>query len=268
MFRRIPLIALAGAAAWAHAQNASPVALTPEQIRGAIVSEKISIPSPGELFSAFAKTGKPDWSAMVRKSPAGAFTSRPQIALNLGALIADGHLAAEAQDRQEVKNIYREIRNLAKGLGLDRDLVSRGNSIADFADGRKWDALAEVFDAVQNELAAAMDGRQDHAFATLMALGGWLRAVDVLGGHLSANYTPEGARALRQPAVGSHFVRQLAAMPPKISAMPMVAQLHRGLSEIQAALAFPAEHPPSAEDVARLKNLTTALMTVIGIPEK
>ena len=270
MLRRIFLIVLAGAAAWARARDAASAGtgLTAEQIRGASVSEKFSIPSPGELLAAFGKTGKPDWSAMVRKSPAGTFTSRPQIALNLGALIADGCLAVEAQDKQEVKNISREIKNLAKGLGLEHDLVSRSNSIADFADNRQWNALSEEFEAVQNELAAAMEGRQDHAFVTLMALGGWLRTVEIISGHLTTNYTPEGARALRQPAVVGYFIQQLGMMPAKISASPMITGLRRELPKIHTAVSFPAGHLPSAEDVARLKGITTGIMDAIGIQEK
>jgi len=270
MFRRIPLIALGIAATWAPAQDArlAGTPLTAGQIENATVSEGISIPAPGELFSAFAKTGRPDWSAMLRKSPTSAFTSRPQIALNLGALIADGCLAAEAQDKQQLKNAYREIRALAKGLGLDRDLVSRSNSIADYADGGKWDVLSEMFDAVQHELAVAMESRHDHAFATLMTLGGWLRAVDVIGGHLATNYTPDAARALRQPGVGTYFVGQLAALPQKISASPMIAALRRDVSEIHTALAFPAGHQPSAEDVSKLKNLTASIIAAIAVPEK
>ena len=270
MLRRISLIALAGATVLARTQDAASagMALSPEQIRGASVIEQISIPSPGEQFAAFAKTGKPDWSAMLRKAPVVTFTSRPQIALNLGALIADGHLAVEAQDKQEVRNISREIKSLAKTLGLEHDLVVRSNSIGDFADARQWNALSAEFEAVQNELAAAMNARQDHAFVTLMVLGGWLRTLEIIAGHLSTNYTPEGARALRQPALASYFARQLDAMPAKISASSMLTSLGRELPDIYAAVSFPNAQPPSAEDLGRLKNLTSSIVAAIGTPEK
>ena len=254
----------------ARAQDAAPggTALSPEQIRGVSVIGQLSIPSPGEQFAAFAKTGKPDWSAMFRKSPPVTFTSRPQIALNLGALIADGHLAVEAQDKQEVKNISREIKSLARGLGLEHDLVTRSNSIGDFAEGRKWAALSAEFEAVQNELAAAMNARQDHAFVTLMTLGGWLRTLEIIAAHLSANYTPEGAKALRQPAIGGYFTRQLDAMPAKITASPMIAALRRDLPGLYAAVSFPANQPPTAEDLGRLKILTAGIVTAIGTLQK
>lgn len=266
MLRRISLIALAGVSVFARAQDAASarMVLTPEQIRGASIVEPLSIPSPGEQFAAFGKTGKPDWSALFRKSPPAAFTSRPQIALNLGTWIADGHLAVEAQNRQEVKNISREIKTLAKALGLEHDLLIRSNSIGDFAEARQWNALSAEFEAVQNELAAAMTARQDHAFVTLMTIGGWLRTLEILTGYLSTNYTPEGARRLRQPAVGSYFARKLDAMPARISASPMITALRRELPAIYAAVSFPADQPPTAEDLGKLKNLASGIVASIG----
>src|SRR6266446_7393972 len=157
MFHRTCLTVFAAIATCACAQDAPPAtALTREEIRGANVSESLSLPNAGELFAAFNKFGKPDWSSMFRTPPSGIYTNRPQLALNLGALIADGHLAAEAQEKQQVKNISREIKNLAKGLGLEQEVVNRSNSISDFAEGHQWEAVGQELDAVQNELSVAM----------------------------------------------------------------------------------------------------------------
>jgi hypothetical protein len=240
-----------------RAQDAAAPAtrLTAEDIRTAAFSDSFSIPSPGELFAAFNKTGKPDWSAMIRKSPSITFTNRPQLALNLGALIADGFLAVEAQEKQEIKNISHEIKGLAKGLGLGQDVVNRSNSISDFADGRQWEALGEELEAVQNELAAAMNGHQDRELVALMSLGAWLRAVEIVSGFLVENYDPGRAGALRQPSVCSYFARRLDAMPAKIKATPPLAVIRPGLQEIQRAISSSREQPPSAADVKKLNAL-------------
>lgn len=270
MVRRIFLIALAGIACRTGTGIAAPVGaeLTDEQIRAAAVSEQFSMPSPSEVFVVFEKKSKPDWSALFKKSPAIPFTSRPQIALNLGVLITDGYLAAEAQDGQEIKNISREIRILAKRLGVDHDLVTRNNSIADLADARRWDSLAGELEAVQNDLSAAMSSRQDSDFASLMALGGWLRSVEIVSGQLAAHYEPSETGALRQPAVGNYFVQRLAAMPARIRESPMIAEVQRGVSGIRESVSFPAGQAPSPEDVAKLKNLATTILTSIGTLEK
>jgi hypothetical protein len=62
------------------------------------------------------------------------YRNRAQIALNLGGLIADGFIAVEAQDGQQVKNIGTDIIKLAKALGVSENVLSRGKSINEFAE--------------------------------------------------------------------------------------------------------------------------------------
>lgn len=268
MFRRACLSALLGLSAYDFTAAADPRPLAEEQIREAEFLEDLSIPNPGELFAAFGKIGKPDWASFFRRQPPAPHTSRPLIALNLGTRIADGFLAAEAQDRQQVKNVSREIRFLAKSLGLEQEFMVRNNSIADFADNRQWDALDEEIEAVQSELATAMSGQRDDELATLMSLGCWLRSVDIAGAQLAANYTDAGAKILRQPAVADFFAARLDAMPAKIKAIPAVAEIHRRLPALGATLSLPAETPASNEAVNGMQKLITGMISLIAAPEK
>jgi hypothetical protein len=238
-----------------------------EQIRDAEFIPNLSIPNAGELFTAFSKSAKPDWSAFFRRQPPAPHTSRPLIALNLGTRIADGFLAAEAQDRQQVKNLSTEIKFLAKSLGFEQEFVGRSNSIADFADNRQWDALDEELEAVQTELAAAMNAQRDDHLAILMSLGCWLRAVEIASSHLASAYTAEGAKILRQPGVGASFVARLGTLPARTKAIPVVAELQQRLPALDAALSSPAENPPTGETVAVMRDLATGMVNLITAPE-
>ena len=53
------------------------------------------------------------------------YKTRPQIALNIGGLIADGFIAVEAQDTQQVKNIGGDIVKMAKALGVSDNRHTR-----------------------------------------------------------------------------------------------------------------------------------------------
>jgi hypothetical protein len=268
MFRRACLSALlALEACICRAENGTQP-LDVEQIRGAEFLENLSIPNPGEIFAAFDKIGKPDWAAFFRRQPPVPHTSRPLIALNLGTRIADGFLAAEAQDRQQVKNVSMEIKLLAKSLGLEQEFMVRSNSIADFADGRQWDTLDEELEAVQSDLAAAMSGQRDDDLAMLMSLGCWLRSVEIAAAQLAANYTPDGAKILRQPAVGEFFTARLDALPAKIKTIPAVAEIHRRLPALGTALSLSAETPASSETVNGMHTLLAGMINLIALPEK
>src|SRR5437879_1016031 len=94
--------------------------LPADQLAKAVRSDSISIPTPGELFAALEKPGKTNWSGQYRGPMSMTYRNRAQIALNLGGLIADGFIAVEAKDSQQVKNIGSDIIKLSKALGVVR----------------------------------------------------------------------------------------------------------------------------------------------------
>src|SRR3712207_6298699 len=105
---------------------ADPAPLTPDQLAKAARSDTLTIPTPAELFTALAKPGKPNWAAHYRGPTSMSFSNRAQLALNLGGLVADGFIAVEAQDAQQVKNIGADILKLAKALGVSENVLGRG----------------------------------------------------------------------------------------------------------------------------------------------
>src|SRR5256714_4174160 len=151
------LTAMAGTAAEAPR-------LSSEQLAKAVRSDAISVPTPGELFAALGKPGKPNWSGQFRPPIPTTYKNRPQIALNLGGLIADGFVAVEAEDGQQVKNIGTDILKLAKALGVSENVLSRGNSINEFAENDEWDTLHQELEAKPNEGQTSMESPpdQDH----------------------------------------------------------------------------------------------------------
>ena len=102
---------------------ASP--LTQAELKAAVAIDSLTVPTPGEFFKAIDKTGKPNWVSQFRPPTPIGGVNRAQMALNLGTLIADGYIAVEAQDGQQVKNIGRDVLSLAKKLSVsDRDRKS------------------------------------------------------------------------------------------------------------------------------------------------
>src|SRR4051794_9244926 len=144
-------------------------ALTKEELAGAVKSDLLTIPTPGELLAAIDKLGKPDWASAIRPPIQTSFSSRAQMAINIGGLIADGYIAVEASSAQQVKNVGKDIRLVATGLGVEREIIKRGDSLTDFADNGKWDTLKEEFEATQNEVKTAMrDKMKDADLITLV----------------------------------------------------------------------------------------------------
>lgn len=241
----------------------APATLPPEQLAGAIRIDSLTIPTPGELFAALEKPGKPDWAGQYRTPIPMTYRNRAQIALNLGGLIADGFIAVQAQDSQQVKNIGTDIIKLAKALGVSENVLSRGNSINEFAENSEWDALQEELEATQNEVKASMQTHRDQDLVILVSLGGWIRGTQAVSASVIKNYDEGSAKVLRQPAVVNFIHSKINDISMDLRNEPLVKSVNEQLAGIEKLVAFQAGKGPTLEEVRKLNESVTKLMEEI-----
>ena len=241
----------------------SSTPLPPDQLAKAIKTDSLTIPTPGELFAAFEKPGKPDWAGQYRTPIPVTYRNRAQIALNLGGLIADGFIAVEAQDSQQVKNIGTDIIKLAKALGVSENVLSRGNSINEFAENSEWDSLQEELEATQNEVKTSMQSHSDQDLVILVSLGGWIRGTQVVSASIIKNYDERSARVLRQPAVVSFIHSKIAEIGMELRNEPLVKEVNGQLPALEKLVAFPSGKAPTIEEVRKINQAVSKLMEAI-----
>ncbi|HWM23901.1 MAG TPA: hypothetical protein VNP98_03685 [Chthoniobacterales bacterium] len=237
--------------------------LPPDQLAKAIKTDSLTIPTPGELFAAFEKPGKPDWAGQYRTPIPVTYRNRAQIALNLGGLIADGFIAVEAQDSQQVKNIGTDIIKLAKALGVSENVLSRGNSINEFAENSEWDSLQEELEATQNEVKSSMQSHSDQDLVILVSLGGWIRGTQVVSASIMKNYDERSARVLRQPAVVNFIHAKIAEIGMELRNEPLVKEVNGQLPALEKLVTFPPGKAPTLDEVKKINQAVSKLMEAI-----
>src|SRR6266545_4862487 len=237
--------------------------LPADQLEKAVKSDSISIPTPGELFASLGKTGKTNWSGQYRGPMPVTYRNRAQIALNLGGLIADGFIAVEAKDGQQVKNIGSDIIKLAKALGVSEKLLGRGNSINEFADQNEWDTLQEELEATQNEVKSSMQSHADQDLVILVTLGGWIRGTQVVTAAIVKDYNEGSARVLRQPALVHFMQSKINEISPELRGEPLVKDVSQQLGEIEKLVSFPPAKAPTVEEVRKINQAVGKVMTEI-----
>jgi|SRR5437867_5953856 len=237
--------------------------LPANQLAKAVRSDSISIPTPGELFAALEKPGKIDWSRQYRGPMPVTYRNRAQIALNLGGLIADGFIAVEAKDGQQVKNIGSDIIKLAKALGVSENLLSRGNSINEFAENNEWDTLQEELEATQNEVKSSMQSHSDQDLVILVSLGGWIRGTQVVSEAIMRNYNERAAKVLRQPALVKFMQSKINEISPELRGEPLVKDVNEQLTGIEKLVSFPPDKAPSVDEVRKVNEAVGKVMEEI-----
>ena len=191
------------------------------------------------------------------------YRNRAQIALNLGGLIADGFVAVEAKDSQQVKNIGSDIIRLAKALGVSESLLSRGNSINDFAEHNEWDTLNEELEATQNEVKSSMQSHADQDLVILVSVGGWIRGTQVVSRAIMQNYDERSAKVLRQPALVKLMQSKVNEISPELRDEPLVKDVSEQLTGLEKLVSFPPGTTPSVEDVRKVNEAVGKVMEKI-----
>src|SRR5438094_8287034 len=268
MIRLAKLCALALAAIVFVATGATDTGRLPaDQLAKAVRSDSISIPTPGELFAALGKSEKTNWSGQYRGPMPVTYRNRAQIALNLGGLIADGFMAVQAKDSQQVKNIGSDIIKLAKALGVSEHLLSRGKSINEFADNNEWDTLQEELEATQNEVKSSMQSHADQDLVILVTLGGWIRGTQVVTSAIVQKYDERSAKVLRQPALVRFMQSKINEISRELRGEPLVKDVSEQLGEIEKLVSFPPGKAPTIDEVKKINESVGKVMTEIQSKE-
>src|SRR5881296_2369693 len=255
------------ASVFATAGAAETGRLSSDQLSKAARSDSISIPTPGELFAALGKTGKTNWPGQYRGPIPVTYSNRAQIALNLGGLIADGFIAVEAKDGQQVKNIGSDIIKLAKALGVSEKLLGRGSSINEFAENNEWDTLQEELEATQNEVKSSMQSHADQDLVILVTLGGWIRGTQVVTAAIVKDYTEGSAKVLRQPALVRFMQSKINEISPELRGEPLVKDVSEQVGEIEKLVSFPPGKAPTVDEVRKINESVGKVMTEIQSKE-
>ena len=205
----------------------------------ATVVDNVIIPVPSEVFGVLDKLGSPNWHEVLRSPKTNPSGDRAQVALLLGSVIAEGFIAVEAQEGEEVKKIGRSVLNLALAVGVQKSVTARSNAIIEAADKKEWETVRKELDGAMQDVKMAMIELHDVQLAQLVSLGGWLRGTEALTSVILKNYSKDAAELLHQPTLLEFFQRRLDGLDSRLKGNPLVAKIQKRLPEIKPLMGEP-----------------------------
>lgn len=250
---KLTVVIMAGLSIEAQAADA------PKHVDINQLSKKIDdvvVPLPNEVFGALNKLGGVNWREYVRNEKGSNFTERPRIALLLGAVIADGFIAVQAEDASTVKEIGQRVLSLAKGIGVGNSITPHAKAITEAADKRNWVNVRQELDRTQNSVQQAMNEVHDEKLSQLVSLGGWLRGTEILTAVVTKRYSQDGAELLHQPDLLAYFESRLQAMPE--FNLKLLQDIQRALVEVRPLVDVGDAHI-SAASVKKVNEITSRL---------
>ena len=228
--------------------------------------DDVVVPVPSEIFAVLDKLGKPHWEDVLRRSKS---LSKPpgeqaQTALLLGTVIAEGFIAVEAMNTGEVKEIGKNVLNLAKALGVGKEVTKRTNSIISLANTADWPGVRKELDGALFDVKAAMIKLDSESLSQLVSLGGWLRGTEALTAVVRTDYSKDRAELLHQPVLLDYFEKRIANMKPKFKSNAAVSKVQKGLIDIRPLMGLSDGAEISEKTVKEIHAIAEDLVKTIG----
>jgi hypothetical protein len=264
--KKLILVSLA-AASTAVAQTETPqkidVKALPQQ---ATMIDDVVVPIPSEIFHVLDNQGSPKWSSVLRttKESVKVPSEEPQIALQMGTVIAEGFIAVEAENVEEVKKIGANVLKLAKPLGVEKQVTARANAIISNANEKNWPQVRKELDGAMRDVKDAMRDLGSLPLSQLISLGGWLRGTEALTDVVGKSFSKDGAELLHQPVLLDYFDKRLTSMPPKYKKHPMVSDVQKGLLEIRPLIGIEDGSQISEKSLQEVGAVTARLVKAIN----
>lgn len=229
--------------------------------------EEVIVPVPSEIFGVLDKLGSPNWHDVLRTKKLSAPGERAHTALLLGAVIAEGFIAVEAQESEEVKKIGRDVLDLSAAIGVRKSVIARTNSIKEAADKKEWQKVRTELDGAMQDVKQAMIELHDEQLAQLVSLGGWLRGTEALSAIVIRSYSNDSAELLHQPTLLEFFEQQLSHLDPRLKRNVVVAKISKRLPEIKPLLGKTGGDDIPEKSVQKINEITQDLVKAISTRE-
>lgn len=193
-------------------------------------------PSIEKIFLKLGKLGPIPVDAIGRRLDGGNYTNRMQIAMNFGRFIAEGFLTVQTEDREEIEEVGRQLIRCARALGVGDSVTRHSKGLIESGEKGDWANLRRQLGAAQGDVEQAMLELRDEQLAHMIALGGWLRGLEIAAETLSRKHTEGSYGVLREIDLIDYFNERLDTLHPALKQTELIVEIRTNLKTIQAIL--------------------------------
>jgi hypothetical protein len=242
---------LAGVSGPASVMGQKPTDNVADHQREELGVNPYTAPSVADIFQQLDDLKPLPFEQLKREFPQAAHTSREQMGLVFGGLVADGFLIVECQKRNLVEDLGRVLLRQARSLGVGDRVMRHSASLTELGKQGDWPAVRRELISTQQDVEQAMSELRDQKMAHLISLGGWLRGLEITSGAVEDKYTPDRAAVLWQRDLINYFAEEIKTLPPPIAHAPLFEKIRAGVGTMGTLL----NNAPDELSLAQVKTL-------------
>ena len=224
-------------------------------------------PSIERIFMKLQQLGPLPVDDMPRRLDDDKYTNRIQLALNFGRLIAEGFLTIQSEDRAEIESIGRKLVDKARALGVGDSVTVHSRQLVELGQRGDWASLRRHLTDAQEDVEKAMLELRDEQLAHMIALGGWLRGLEIATTTLRTRQTEGGYSVIEDIDLVAYFSDRLSTLHPALKRTPLMLRITTSLTTIQGIMQADQGrlYPSDIDEIHRIaRELNDAIQQPVG----
>lgn len=218
-------------------------------------------PSITKIFDQLDNLPAIPESYVLRNRPEKLPTDAGSLALEMGYLLADGFLAVRSGHMNDIKPIALDLTRYGKAIGVGEKMNVHSASLLEHAEKGQMEEFKRILAATQSDVNAELTALRDPDLAHLLALGGWVRALDAAAAAINERFDAQQAAVIFYPDAPAYFNEMLGCLNPTTSKKLHVAKMRELLEQLTAAMTLQPGETATPEKVKAVLEITARIST-------
>lgn len=219
-------------------------------------------PSISKIFAQLDNLPGIPEEYVLRNRPQNLPLDAGKLSLEMGYLLADGFIAVRSGHMNDIKPIALDLSRYGKAIGVGEKMNTYSASLLEHAEKGQLEEFKRILTTTQGAVNEELTALRDPDLAHLLALGGWVRALEAAAVAIEQRFDASQAAVIFYPDAPAYFNEILAGLHPRTARRLHVEKLSVLLEQLVSAMSLAPGEAPSPEKVRTIKETAAAISTI------
>lgn len=219
-------------------------------------------PSISKIFAQLDNLPAIPEEYVLRKRPEYLPLDAGNLALQMGYLLADGFIAVRSGHMNDIKPIALDLSRYGKAIGVGEKMNTYSASLLEYAEKGQIEEFKRVLASTQGAVNEELTALRDPDLAHLLALGGWLRALEASAVAIENKFDTTQAIVIFYPDAPAYFQEILQGLDPRTARRLNVESMSALLNKLVTAMTLNEGEQPDPAKVRNIRETAAAISTI------
>ena len=219
-------------------------------------------PSISKIFAQLDNLPAIPEAYVLRKRPEHLPLDAGKLALEMGYLMADGFIAVRSGHMNDIKPIALDLSRYGKAMGVGEKMNSYSASLLEHAEKGQLEGFKRILASTQGAVNEELTALRDPDLAHLLALGGWVRALDAAAAAIEQRFDADQAMIIFYPDAPAYFNEILQGLHPRTAKRLKVDRLGLLLEKLTSTMTLDEGGVPTVEKVRLIRDTAASISTI------